>query len=139
MGNIKDKLDQILASQEDIKSLLETHYEQLIRDPVNKEIRDQIASFINEIKEEKENIVNEMMDFLAEAFNMFSENLDEKILKLYNDLKRSDNMEMKLKIGIPLINLLGKDLETKFDVKKWASTMYEKYEFNIFRIIGFIR
>ena len=45
---------------------------------------------------------------------------------------------MKLKLSVPFINLLGINLEMEFDVKSWASRMYNKHELKIFKLMGLL-
>ena len=45
---------------------------------------------------------------------------------------------MKLKLAVPFLNLVGVNLETEFDVKSWAKKMYDKHEFNIFKLLGYL-
>ena len=43
-----------------------------------------------------------------------------------------DDVEMKLTLAVPFINLLGINLETSFDVRSWATKMYKKHKLKIF-------
>ena len=73
------------------------------------------------------------------ALSLFDVSIDEKLSTLYTDLKKSDNIEAKIKFGIPLLHILtGIDLEVKFDVKKWGEGMYKKYKLDIFKRMGYI-
>ena len=52
--------------------------------------------------------------------------MDGKLKKIYNDIEKlneTDDVQMKLKLSIPFINLLGINLETEFDIKNWAKNM----------------
>ncbi|MFT4536484.1 MAG: hypothetical protein ACJA1A_002227 [Saprospiraceae bacterium] len=40
---------------------------------------------------------------LAKGFEIHQADLDDKLKQLYDDLKNSDNMEMKIKTSIPLL------------------------------------
>ena len=78
------------------------------------------------------------MQFLAKCFDIFDGVLDDRLNEIYTDLKKTDNLEMKLKLAIPFLNLVGVNLEMKFDVKSWAKKMYAKYELTIFKLMGYL-
>lgn len=132
-------IDIVLTNQKEITDRLDKYYKYLMHISENKTIENNIISAIKEIGNEQiEKISNEIMQLLAIAFDLHSADIDDKLKTLYSDLKKTDNLEMKLKLGIPLINLLGVELETKFDIKKWAKKMYSKYELKLFKTAGFI-
>ena len=87
----------------------------------------------------KELVLNqqkEIIDEFMQAFVSLEDKMDDNLKGIYSALKKTDNLEMKLKVGIPFINLLGVNLEAEFDIKNWAKTMYEKYKLNIFKLMG---
>jgi internalin A len=143
---ISKKVDRLLANDELLKGNFEAvnrkldgHFEYLINLPSSIEIKDQIVDAITELNNEQaEEIVKQMIILVSNAFELADVEVDEKLQKLYNDLKKSDNLEMKLKLGVPLINLIGIELETKYDIKKWLKEQYKKHEFKIFKLMGYI-
>jgi len=52
------------------------------------------------------------MQMIGTAFELHQGDMDEKLKDIYNDLKQTDDVQMKLKLSVPLINLLGVNLET---------------------------
>jgi len=56
---------------------------------------------------------------LRDAFEDYKSNMDKKLKEIWDDLKKSDGVEVKLKLAIPLLNLIGVNLKTKIDIKKW--------------------
>ena len=62
--------------------------------------------------------------------------LDDKLKEIYKDIKKTDDFQMKLKLSIPFISLLGIKFETEFDVKNWTKKMYEKYKSEIFQLMS---
>ncbi|MGB1206566.1 MAG: COR domain-containing protein [Chitinophagales bacterium] len=82
----------------------------------------------------------DIMQMLTKVFMAFDGEMDEKLQCLYEDLKKKGNAEMKIKLGIPFISLLGLDIgiDTSFDIKSWAKQMCDKYELEIFEAIGLL-
>jgi len=78
----------------------------------------------------------EIMQLIGTAFELHQGDMDEKLNALYADLKKTDDVNMKLKLSVPIINLLGLNLETEFDVKNWATKMYKEHGFKIFKLLG---
>ena len=64
--------------------------------------------------------------------------MEDDLRQIYNDLKKTDDVQMKLKLSIPFIKLLGVDFVTEFNVKNWAKRMYEKHELKIFKLMGLL-
>jgi hypothetical protein len=64
--------------------------------------------------------------------------MDEKQKEIYNDLKKIDDIQMKLKLSIPFINLLGINFETELDVKNWFKRMYKKFKVQLFKLSGML-
>lgn len=75
---------------------------------------------------------------IASALDHAAGRLDDKLEEIYTDLKKTDNVQMKLKLAVPFINLFGITLETEFDIKSWATKMYEKHELKIFKLMGYL-
>jgi len=76
------------------------------------------------------------MNWITYTFSEFEDEMDEKLKNIYNDLKKTSDLQAKLKLSIPFIKQLGIDLGVEFDVKNWASRMYKKHELKIFRLMG---
>jgi small GTP-binding protein len=141
---IKEIVQKVLTNteilkegQQEIKNKLDQHYQYLIQRPENNKIKDEILIAIKEINtNQTAEITGEIMQWITTAFEHFDGDMDEKLNEIYTDLKKTDNVDMKLTLGVPLINLLGINLETSFDVKSWASKMYQKYKLKIFKLIS---
>ena len=145
---LQKKLDEILAKQDNLKELmscgfnqvndrLDEHYHYLIKQTPNKELIKEITSLIAETTEAQKNeIVGDMIDFI----DSYDKEMDKKLEAILIEIKKSDNLDMKLKLSVPFINQLGIDIgiETKFDVKKWAEQKYEKYKLPIFKLMGVV-
>ncbi|NOQ25654.1 MAG: GTP-binding protein [Bacteroidales bacterium] len=132
--------ETILDNQEEIKKKLKSHSEYLINLLDNSKITD--ASILEAIKEinakQTAEIIGDIMQWIATAFEHFDGDMDDKLKEIYTDLKKTDNFQMKLKLSVPFINLLGINLETEFDVKNWASQMYKKHKLKIFKLMGLL-
>lgn len=134
--DMKCDLERVLENQEEIKEKLDVHYQYLIKIPVNGNLKDEIVAAVKELNEQQSGEITEaVMEWIAIGFDQFDGEMDSKLKQIYTDLKKSDNVEMKLKLSVPLINLLGIELETKFDVKSWAKKMYSQYKVKLFKLM----
>lgn len=115
-SEIKDLLVDIKSDTSEIKEH-QTNLEKVIR-----ETTDNQSSLI----------IKELMEWVATSTIEQNNDLTEKL----NEIKKTDDVQMKLKLSIPFIKLLGVDFETEFDVKNWTKKMYKKYEFEIFKLFG---
>jgi hypothetical protein len=131
-GDVKSGFEKVFIGQQQIKGKLEAL-------PNSKDIKETIEEaaklYAQLVHDDAVEIANETARQLTVIMGDFSDEIDDKLKNLYTELKKSDNVEMKLKLGLPLISLLGIDLETKFDIKKWAAGMYKKYELPVFRLM----
>ena len=89
-------------------------------------------------EQQAKEIIEEIVSIISNAFEIHEGSLDSKLMEIFEDLKKTSDLQVKLKLGIPLINLLGIDFAAEFNLKNWASKMYEKYEFQIFKIMGLV-
>jgi len=137
--NILDSVEKIIDSQEEIKLLLDSHYQYIINQPENSNINDELLASIKDISENQtKQITQETMLWIANAFDLLEDDMDEKLKDLCTDIKKTDDLKLKLKLSVPLINLIGVKFESEFDLKSWYSTMYAKHKLNIFRLMGTI-
>jgi len=124
---------EILDEVKKINDKLDANFQYLIDQPVNGKIKDEIILMTKELVLNQQ---KEIIDEFMQAFVSLEDKMDDNLKGIYSALKKTDNLEMKLKVGIPFINLLGVNLEAEFDIKNWAKTMYEKYKLNIFKLMG---
>ncbi len=145
LRNMGDKVDKVLNKLLDIENnqnviiqKLDDHYNYLMQ-KLGK--GDQTGMFLTSIAmlnfQQKEAITTDIEDFLKQAFEATNTNVNAKLNQIYTDLKKSSNLETKIKLGLPLAALTGIDigLEAKFDVKKWATKMYEKHRVDLLGIV----
>jgi internalin A len=138
MKEISRRLDRIDKNVETIIQRLDEHYWYLIEKLDDDQISDKITEALKPINaQQTAKIADVIMQQIATAFDLFSVDMDERFTKIYHDLKKTDNLEAKLRLSVPFIKLLGIDigLEAKFDIKKWASGMYDKYKLQIFQLM----
>lgn len=129
----------IIAEIAEVKNRLDQHYQYLIDQPQNDQLKEMILEVISSCSgQQTKEITDEIILTISNAFEIHQEYLDEKIIEIFADLKNTSDVQVKLKLGIPLINLLGIDLATEFNIKSWASKMYDKYELQIFKIMGMV-
>lgn len=133
------KIDTLLEKVDDIKCTIDSHYDYLINLPDMKRIKTDLIEAINEINSQQaEQITKEIMGGIAAALKQSKGELDGRLNEIYLDLQKTDDVQLKLKLAVPFINLLGINLETEFDMKSWAKTMYRKHEMKIFKVMGYV-
>ena len=85
---------------------------------------------------QKNEMFQDIQILIVQLFMKFDNEVEEKLAALYEDLKKSDNLEAKIALSIPLLELLGIKLDVKFDIKKWAKDMYKKYPIELIQLIS---
>lgn len=129
----------ILSSIDEVKSKIDEYYQYLIDRPSNCEIKELINETVNESNSiQTKEITDEIVKTISNAFEIHQGEIDSKLMEIFEDLKKSSDLQVKLKLGIPLLNLLGVELASEFNIKSWALKMYNKYEFQIFKIMGLV-
>ncbi len=133
------RLDGLKHNTELIINKLNLHYEYLINLPNNSKIKEGIQEAIKEMNAQQTvEITDEIMNWINTAFVAFDGEMDDKLKEIYNDLKKTDDLQIKLKLAVPFINMLGPNLSAEFDVKSWAKKMYKKHELKIFKLMGLV-
>jgi GTPase SAR1 and related small G proteins len=138
IDKVLEKEDKILIDTSEIKAKLDLHFEYFKANlPNYGDIKDEIEDAIRHLNNQQTNeIVNEIMTWVTTAFGMFDNEMDEKLKNIHDDINKTDDIQAKLKLSIPFINLLGINFETEFDIKSWAKKMHEKYKIEIFKFMG---
>jgi internalin A len=142
------KQNQVKQSQEhstlitniaEVKNKLDQHYQYLIDQPQNNQLKELILEGMTTCTDQQtKEITDEIIRTISNAFEIHQGDLNEKFKEIFTDFKKTTDLQIKLKLGIPLINLLGIDLAAEFNIKSWASKMYQKYELKIFQIMGLV-
>ena len=135
---ISEKLEIVLEKGEetyrvcvDIQNKLDLYFNKLVvLSGMNK---NEIIEAVETINEQQ---ITEVNNEIGKWFEVFNEKMEDDLKQIYNDLKKTDDVQMKLKLSIPFINLLGVDFVTEFNVKNWAKKMYKKHEVKIFELMG---
>lgn len=68
---------------------------------------------LNESTQNALAIVNELMDWIDIA----EQNLSNQLTETYVNLKKSDNLQLKLKFVIPLLSVIGINISTEYELK----------------------
>ncbi|MBK8808461.1 MAG: leucine-rich repeat domain-containing protein [Bacteroidales bacterium] len=125
-------IDEIKSDTTEIKNKLNSHYEYLINLPSNSQLKECIDEAMQTLNtQQTTQILSEIMKY----FEAFNDVLDDELRGILEALKKTDDVQMKLKLSIPFINMLGINFETEFNVKSWAKKMYKKYEFKLFQLL----
>jgi len=150
--NILTQLKILIGGQGVIINSIEqlnSQYEHLLAHQSNNITKDDIQELIKEInaqqKDTKEAIITSINEILDAFYDKVNDKLDNDLKKIYNDIKgikqKTDgDVQMKLKLSISFINLLGNlfnvdldslssliNLDIEFN-KNWIKKYYEKYK-----------
>ncbi|MEM7297141.1 MAG: COR domain-containing protein, partial [Bacteroidota bacterium] len=134
-------IEQVLSNQENMKSGIETLLDSFdsFYKKLNTRWKEDFEKVLDEINEEQiEQIKNELLKALGTAFEVHNHDISQEFRQLHHDLTTGSNTQLKLKIGFPLLvqMISGLQVEAEFDLKNWATTMYEKYKLEVFKFIG---
>lgn len=72
---------------------------------------------------------------LEELLARFEPAFDDRAHQLYAELNKTDKFQAKVKYAIPILHQLGLQVELEFDLKNWASEMYQKHQVKIFDLM----
>jgi GTPase SAR1 family protein len=92
---------------------------------------DQVNRMVNNINSQNQHLIVEVgkqiMGHINWAFEQHENEMDEKLKEIYADLRQTDNIETRIKLSVPLLNLLGLNIETDIklnDFIKWLESKY---------------
>jgi len=123
----------LISGQEVIINKFESIFEKLVN--LSRTNKEEIIEATEKLNEQQTVEISNEIGVWFEAFN---EKMEEEFKQIYSDLKQTDDLQMKLKLSIPFIKLLGIDFIAEFNVKNWAKKMHEKHELKIFKLMGLL-
>ena len=134
------RLDGMDGKLDVITNKLDSYFNELVSlSGINK---DEIQAAIADLnKRQTVDIIN----WITTAFEQFDFEMDDKLKGIYTDLKKTDDVQMKLKLSIPFIKLLGIDFGAEVNLnsiakklKNKAKEINEKYniDFELFKLMG---
>ena len=136
LREISQKLDLLNTKADTIIDKLDVHFDYLMQLPVNQNLQAELTAALDELNaQQTAKITAEFTKQISTVIAQHHGKLDDKIQDIYDDLHLAENTGVKLKLAVPLLNLIGLELSTEFDVKKWAEQMYQKHRKQIFNII----
>ncbi|MCP4969689.1 MAG: GTP-binding protein [Arcobacter sp.] len=108
-----------------------------------KEINIKLDDIVFEFKEISETnqstVIKELTNFMSIAFETNIEVLNDDIQEKFEEFKKKDNFELKIKASVPLLKeLTGINIEAEFDIKNWTEEMYNKHKLNIYKLFGYV-
>jgi len=116
---------------------MDSQFEQLL--VLSHITKEDIQESVQEINaDQTAEITSKVLQYIDEGLEHYNGEFKSTLEDIHIDLKKNSNMQAKLRLSIPFIQLLGVDLVTEFDVKKWAKEMYEKHELKIFKLLGMV-
>jgi len=137
---VESKTEKIIYGLEEMNKKLDSHFIDLMKSLNNTVTEESIQKAIKEISaQQTEEITGAIMNWITYTFTEFESVIDEKFANIFNDLKKAKDLQAKLRLSVPFINMLGINLGIEFDIKSWASRMYKKYELEIFKLMGYIK
>ncbi|HEY4788667.1 MAG TPA: COR domain-containing protein [Bacteroidales bacterium] len=115
------KYDIILSYLKEIDDKLDDQFDYLIHLNSDEQRIDEIERAIENVfvevnSQQSLNIINKITDYLDLLFRTYGEAENKKLSQIYNDLKKSEKWQTKVKLGIPLINLIGLEVEGEFSL-----------------------
>ena len=91
----------------------------------NKTDLKEIEQITKEIqRRDSEKIVKEIIGFMASTFLDFDQHLDKKLKVIYDEIKNTDIIENKIKLAVPLLNLIGINIETEFNLNRFIKRLF---------------
>ncbi len=126
---IKQRFDRLESGQKDIKEITQQNQELLKKLPDSAEIQ----AVINDVlSRQLEGTYQDIIHFLTIAFEANDQLRIEQLEEMREDfqnLKKSNELwEAKLKLAVPLLDLIGPQIEIKFDLKKFMKNIKQKTE-----------
>ncbi len=138
MNRLDNKLDVVIDNTNKIKSELQEHLTKICKQ--NQQIQDKIAPAVAAITDKtiQEEICQEMLQLISNAFTLHQADMDEKLKAVYQQIQNTDIVSSKLELSIPLLNVFGVNYKTEIDLKQWKKQMYEKYKLPLFNLFGYV-
>jgi len=131
---LNKSIDKILSDTEILKELqqeflysFEKQFQYLVNQPKNISDFALINESILEIKNHLSiEVVDEIINFISKAFIEFDKETDRKLLNIFEKMKDVDDWQTKIKLGIPLLNLVGVNIESEFNLSKYIKSIIGK-------------
>ena len=131
LDSLMQKLDVLSTELKEIRIENSQHKTEILQG--QKAMNDDLILAINGLTESQTLTILENM---VAVFIKFEQEMDEKLLKQYQEIKSTSHLKTKLELSIPFIKMLGINFKTEFDVVSWSQKMYEKHELKIFKLFG---
>ena len=131
LDSLVQKLDDLSTELKEMRVENSQHKTEILLG--QRAMNDEIILVMNGLTESQTLTIWENM---AALFVEFEKEMDEKLLEQYQKIKSTSSLKTKLELSIPFIKLLGINFKTEFDVVGWSQKMYEKNEFEIFKLFG---
>jgi small GTP-binding protein len=131
-NRIDDGFDKTHCEHNEIKEEISTTYKKLIKEVKAKNIDiDKLEDIINNINNKNELTVIEVgqniMEHINWAFKKYGDEINETQQEVYAKLKDADNWETKIKLSVPLLNLIGVNIEHSVKLNKYIKWIYNNF------------
>ncbi len=130
LKNIINDIAILKEGQTEIKEKLDRHYQYLIEIPENSqkiiEIQQETNDLFHELNSNLEGGLTELLIQTFDYIDIHFEELDAKQQQIYIDLKKSDNWQTKIKLAVPLINLIGLKVEHEIKLNKLIKRIWKR-------------
>ncbi len=129
LKSIISDIAELKNGQTEIKVKLDNHYQYLTEIPENSqkisEIQQETTYLFQELNSNLEGGLTELLTQTFDYIDIHFEELDEKQQQIYKDLKKSDNWQTKIKLTVPLINLIGLKVEHEIKLNKLIKRIWK--------------
>ena len=123
--DIHANTEELIKGHKEIIKKLDEHYNYLMEQTKNKTDLKEIEQITKEIqRRDSEKIVKEIIGFMASTFLDFDQHLDKKLKVIYDEIKNTDIIENKIKLAVPLLNLIGINIETEFNLNRFIKRLF---------------
>jgi len=107
---------------------LEENAEKLEKQGLNVEnIEDYIEKINNQSQEKIIEVGVLIMEQINWAFEEYGKEFDSSLQKLHDNLQKSDNWSTKIKLSVPLLNLIGIKIEHEVKLNKFIKWIYNYF------------
>ncbi|WP_321282193.1 COR domain-containing protein [Marinifilum fragile] len=119
LERIIDKTDTILKKQDEILIQVSSSLDLLMKLPENSSNKREIEDVIEYLlKQQSEDIISEIISFIIKALTELDLEIKDKINEVISLISDTDNWDTKVKLSVPLLNLVGINIEHEYSLKK---------------------
>lgn len=109
----------ILKRQEEIANQINFNIQHLMHYPQNQSNTKEIEQVIKQLTEQNSNtIISEIIKFINKSISKLNSEINDKIQEIIPLILGTEDWDTKVKLSVPLLNLVGVNIEHEFSIKK---------------------